>query len=713
MKGSVSQLHRLARRCGLQTAYYDVNQRRQVASTEGLLSMLNTLGIPIQSVQEVPRHWHDYEVRHWSQGIEPVVVAWQGFPAQFVVRLPRQHEGVLTCRIDCETGETIFDEHNLSGVMPSGDARIGGVEYLARAIPLPEKIPLGYHRLIAETDDRHFEALLLSAPRRAFYPETRGKRDWGGFLPLYSLHTERSWGAGNYTDLRELAEWIGSQGGTLVGTLPLMPAFLEDRPDPSPYSPISRLFWNEFYIDVEAIPELQHTPAARELLESTESRALLTELRSSDRIEYQQQMRLARGVLAQLAEQFYQERPERFQEFTRYVETNPLVRDYARFRAAFEKYKVRWQDWPERPRSGTLTDEDYDEAAERYHLYAQWIASQQLDDLTDRAAAAGTGLYLDLPLGVRPDGFDVWRQRELFLNASAGAPPDTIFTKGQNWGFSPLHPQRLREQQYQYVIAFLRAQLQHCRVLRIDHVMGLHRLYCIPHGSGADQGVYVQFHADEFYAILNLESHRHQVGIIGENLGTVPTHVNQAMRRNNIRGMHVLEYFLNPQVTPVLKPAPRGELAAINTHDMPTFAAYWDGADIDDRFDLGLMSPEEAEQERQARRKLRDMVVAFLQEGGWLPGGEDDAGSVLRALLEYLAAGPAATLIVNLEDLWLETRPQNLPGTSWERPNWRRKARYRLEEFRELPAVLELLRDVDELRRRKAGTASPMERNPS
>jgi 4-alpha-glucanotransferase len=313
--------------------------------------------------------------------------------------------------------------------------------------------------------------------------------------------------------------------------------------------------------------------------------------------------------------------------------------------------------------------------------------------------AAGVQLYLDLPLGVHPDGYDVWRERNAFcLGAAAGAPPDLFFTKGQNWGFPPLHPEAIRTQGYRYVIAYLRHQLQYAGLLRIDHVMGLHRLFCIPQGIEAKDGVYIRYAADELYAIVNLESHRQQTGIIGENLGTVPSYVNRKMARHHLHRMYVLQYALGPDQQQPLQPVPAETVASLNTHDMPTFAAFWDGLDITDRQDLGLLDQTGADEEQRQRETLKAALKQYLESLGWLQDLTGDGSDVYAACLRYLAASPAQTVLVNLEDIWGETNPQNVPGTAAERPNWRRKSRFGFEQFRDLPLVLDRLQELHHLR---------------
>ena len=264
-----------------------------------------------------------------------------------------------------------------------------------------------------------------------------------------------------------------------MATLPLLASNF-DGPSPiiSPYSPTSRIFWNEFYLDLRRIPELARSEAARALLDSEEASREVDELKASSLVDYGRQMRLKRAILEHLAEEV-DHSDHRVEAFQAYRSLNPEVESYAFFQAAGEKFGRDWRDWPE-----GLGRSDVDPKAYLYHLYAQWQADEQLGALADKARGRGLTWYLDFPIGVDFNSFDVWTHRSAFATgASVGCPPDPVFTRGQNWGFPPLHPDRHRESGYAYLIACIRAHFRHANALRIDHVMGLHRLFWIPQGG--------------------------------------------------------------------------------------------------------------------------------------------------------------------------------------------------------------------------------------
>ncbi|MFZ5632244.1 MAG: 4-alpha-glucanotransferase [Bacillota bacterium] len=676
-------LHRLCRLYGIETGYLDIEGRRRQAPPDSLLAVLRALGAPLAGLSDVPGALRERTREHWDRLSEPVAVSWDKNPVHLELRLPVSwREYPADCGLELENGGVMRRVCRPGDLPLLKSASVEGMDYEVRRLSLPSGLPWGYHRLTLNLPARRHEVLIISAPRRAFTLASRmtGRRIWGGFLPLYALHSARSPGAGDFTDLDALLSWVRDLGGSFVGTLPLLAAFLDQPFSPSPYEPVSRLFWNEFYIDVGQAEEFKNCPEARELSNSPAVQEEGARLRAAPLVDYHRGMAVKRKLLEYCAGACFAESSGRQEALRRWMTKNPAARDYARFRAAVEKRRTVWTDWPGPMRDGILREGDYDPEAERYHLYVQWLAHQQLRDLSARARRNGQNLYLDFPLGVHRHGYDVWRERTAFVpEASGGAPPDAFFTGGQNWGLPPLHPERIRVQGYRYYIAGLRNHLQHAGILRLDHVMGLHRLFWVPGGLPAGEGVYVRYHAEEFYAVLALESHRHRALLVGEDLGLVPGYVRTAMARHRVYRMYVLpfEYTGDPQKP--LRDAPAGALAALNTHDMPPFASFW--------------------LEKEKKPFDRAALPVFLYHRGRLKVPTNNLKAVFRACLGHLAASRAEILLVNLEDLWLETEPQNIPGTTGEYPNWRRKARLALEEFSQTPEVLEALQEINGLRR--------------
>lgn len=693
----VRLLRQLAQLYGMQLSYYDMGNFRRHASVEALLSVLRSLGAPVETLGDVDSAWREKRQTAWRQLLEPVIVVWGGRPPRIEVRLPSDiSEAPLVGYLTPETGEKKKWEWHGADLKVIKTAGKDGTGYVVKKLPITESLPYGYHRFTLEIQGKTAETLIIAAPPQAYMP---AEYIWGVFLPLYSLYTQKSWGAGDFSDLLTLASWVAEKGGQAIGTLPLLASFSDDTYEPSPYLPVSRLLWNEFYLDIGRVPELNQCPAALALLASSQQE--IEELRRLPLVDYRRQMALKRRILEELSRYFFANASARLDELKNFAEANPTVEHYACFRAAYDRQHASWQSWPQPMRDGIIKEEDYDEQTKRYHLYAQWLAHQQIETISKTAREKGVHLYFDLPLGVHPDGYDVWRERSIFaINASAGAPPDNFFSKGQDWGFPPLHPDKVREQGYRYVISYLRHQFQHAGILRIDHVMGLHRLFWVPGGMEANQGVYVRYRSEELYAILCLESHRNKVILVGEDLGTVPRRVRPAMTRHGLNRMYVANFELTGNPDNALRPVLPNMVASLNTHDMFPFAAFWQGVDIEKRCELGFLDQANVQNEQQYHKAIRDALVTFLRQKGMLSTSiEVNTESVIRACLAFLSASQAWCVLVNLEDLWLETKPQNMPGTQDEYPNWQQKARYSFEEFSQLPGVLATLAEVNNLRR--------------
>lgn len=705
-----STLRRLAQRFGLQPSYLDVAGVRRQASADTLLAALRALGAPIERPVDARAALAAVEHARWREPLEPVVVAWEGRLPPLVLRLPRGVRGRVTWTVLDEGDPTTLATSVGTGTVvtrwhaPVADAPVVGREagvrgalarrFAAPAVPLPH----GYFRLVAETRGLRAEALVVAAPLHVWTPDDERPR-WGTFAPLHALWSARSWGVGDVSDLRRLGDFVRGLGAAAVGLLPIYPAFLDEPFEPSPYAPVTRLGWNELHLDVEALPEIDAAPKARALLRSPALRAELRRLRAAPLVDQRGAMRAKRRVLEAVAQAIFDACADT-PALADFEQKHPVVRDYARFRAVAERLGGRpWPSWPARIRDGRVRAGDYDPASERYHRLVQWLADREL------AAAAGPGggdLYLDLPIGTHAHGHETWRERDSFaLDLEVGAPPDTFFAAGQRWGFPPPHPERTRQLGYHHAIAVLRHAMSHAAVLRLDHVMGLHRLFCVPAGRPAADGVYVRYPSDELWALASLESHRARCLLVGENLGTVPPEVDRSMRRHRVAGMYVLQFEVAPRRAAIAPPKPR-DLACLDTHDMAPFAAFWRGSDVADRLGLGLLDRAGAIRERALRARLRAAITAALQRRGLLRTARAPAARVARACLELLAASAAGFVLVSLDDLWAEPAAHNVPGTTAEEhPNWRRRLRWALEDIVARPEVAEVLQAVDAARRRR------------
>lgn len=625
----------LASLWGVSTAYCDAAGHWRQPPRDAIIEVLGALeGGGLQGERPLREALRHRRTRVRDRLVGPVLVAWEGLLPAVALQGLR-----TTLALD------------------------GGTEF---SVVTGNRIPFGYHRLRVESGRRVEEVAVISAPRHC-WKAGAGPADWGVFVPTYALRSDRDWGAGDLAEVDSLVRTVSKAGGTAVATLPLLAAYL-DRPfEPGPYAPVSRLFWNEFYLAVERVPEWAECAPARTAWESGEVQEEVARLRARTLVDYAGVMQLKRKVLELLCRHFFREGgSERRAALDAFITERPEVLAYADFRAKVEEQGCDWRVWPEEARSTGLavTSAAQLSGVGRYHLYAQWQMHEQLGRMP--------GLVLDLPVGVHPGGFDVWSRREQFVTGMAiGAPPDAFFAHGQCWDSPPLHPARIREQVHSYWARVLRHHMRFAARLRIDHVMSLHRLFWIPEGRGPDQGVYVDYPTDELYAVLCLESHSQRTLVTGEDLGTVPPGVRSRMRRHEVLGTWVLQGAVRPRAGRVVAPVPRNVIAALGTHDMFPLAGFLRGDDIRERARTRQLDEEGARRALAARRRLIGRLSLFLTGE---PGG-DDPSRMLAGALSYLAASQAAFVLVNLEDLLLEVEPQNVPGTGADKDNWRRKLR--------------------------------------
>ena len=488
-------------------------------------------------------------------------------------------------------------------------------------------------------------ATVIAAPSAA-WRRGEGNRSWGVSAQLAALRSARSRAFGDIRDLESLCRWLNGMGGDVVTLLPLLPTFNTLPAEPSPYSPVSRLFWSELLLDLED----GHVPT-----------------QGTDRLDV---VRAAAEVRAALAG--HRAPPA--------DEVDPELARYARFRGAQARLGRDWRSWPAAARAGNLNPDHVDPEEERFHLVAQTVARRQLRDLRARLDGHGVRLGLDLTVGVHPDGYDTWSRQSLFANGmSVGAPPDRGFPSGQDWGFSPVLPTESRREGHRYLGACIGHLTALAGVLRVDHIMAWTRLYWIPHGMRLDQGTYVSYPAEELFALLTLESHRNRCEIVGENLGTVPPEIDEALPRRKIWGMYLAE-FQDWHKEPAPNPPTGRDVALVGTHDTPTFAGWLKGNDIGDRIESGLLKEEKAPEVWEERAA----IVAGISRRFERPA--DDPRALLGELLEWLGRSESPLVMPWLEDLWLEGRGVNLPGTtSQARPNWQRPMRKLLDEvFRDV-----------------------------
>jgi 4-alpha-glucanotransferase len=505
--------------------------------------------------------------------------------------------------------------------------------------------------------------------------DSLGRRSWAIAVQLYGIRSCHNWGHGDFSDLADLIEMAGALGASAIGLNPLH-ALFDDRPnEASPYYPNSRHFLNPLYIDVESIPEFPQ--AARQQFESE-----VDTLRKQELVDYANVARIKMAALTLAHENFRKNgTDERRQQFAAFrQERGGRLEAYAAFEVLRRRFEQPWWQWPLEWRKpipeglAALRASHADQLA--FVEFLQWIAHQQLAACRDLAQHAGLqiGLYLDLAVGVRPDGFDAWSDQDFYLpSIEIGAPPDALNTQGQRWGLAGVNPAALIATDCAPFRELLRASMQYAGAIRLDHVLGLKRLYLVPNGVPADQGAYVRFPFESLLAAAADESAQSKCIVIGEDLGTVPPGFRETLAAWGLWSYHVMLFeraadggFISPDLYR------ENALVTFATHDLPTFSGWTSGHDLGVKRALGI-DPGETDADRATA------LDALRRAMAWRGLPSVDYPSVTR----FLAATPSRMLVVTMEDVLGLTEQVNVPGTVDEHPNWRRRLPVDLDECRD------------------------------
>jgi (1->4)-alpha-D-glucan 1-alpha-D-glucosylmutase len=734
-------LAELAARHGITSEYHDIWGKLHRVPDASLVALLGAIGVPASTPAEIAAGTAAHEAERWRAVLAPATVLRAGERAWKVrLQLPAVLDATpLEWRLVDEAGAIhrgAFDPARLPSLE---QATIGRTPYVARELTLEPGVAPGYHRLEVRQRGRAIgESCLIVAPRTCYRPpmlEGDG-RVWGPAAQLYGVRSERNWGMGDFTDLRTLIDQWGARGGGIVGINPLHALFPHDPLHASPYSPSSRLFTNVLYLDVEAVDDFRECAEARRLVRSAEFQSRLKGLRNAELVDYAA-VAAAKFQVLKMAYAHFRDRhlaagdahASAFRGFQ--AAGADTLRRHALFEALQEHFHREdpsawgWPAWPEAYRDPTAPEvasfalEHADRVA--FYEYLQWQAELQLELAGRRSFELGlpVGLYADLAVSIDRGGAEAWANQGLYaLTAAVGAPPDDFNLNGQNWGLPPLIPERLRAAAYAPFIATLRANMKHAGALRIDHVMGLARLFWVPPAGEPAAGTYVRYPFDDLLGILALESLRNRCLVIGEDLGTVPDEVRATLAAAGVLSYRLL-YFERLAGGDFKPPAdyPKQALVAAATHDLPTLAGWWAGRDLTLRAELGLFpTPEVREARVNARSQDRARLLLALEREALLPAGATaDPVSVPRMTPEfarnlevYLARSPAQVMVVQLEDVLGVPDQANLPGTVDQHPNWRRKLPLALERLPEDERLVELARILARLRGAADGDYHPV-----
>lgn len=668
----------LAGRFGIATQFDDWTGRRVQISESTLVAVLGALGVAAGTEQERNEALAAHLRSYWARQLPATIVARTGTPTRFWVHVTHGDPAEVLLRLEDGTVHGgVAQVDNFTPPFNLDGRWVGEASFM-----LPADLPLGYHRVHLRSRGTETSAALIVTPDWLGVPEQLGaRRAWGLAAQLYSVRSEQSWGVGDLTDLADLAVWSAARhGADYLLVNPLHAAQFSGpsaRMEPSPYLPTSRRFFNPLYLRVESIPEygsLAKRGRLRRLRERVQQHADGVDAIDRDtawaakREALTVLYRAPRSAGRELAYAAFREREGR------------ALDDFAVWCALAEKYGGDWRTWPDFLRHPTAIGvarfaAKHAEAID-FHRWLQWQLDEQLAATQSQAVRAGMalGIMHDLAVGVHPCGADAWALQDvLALGVTAGAPPDEFNQRGQDWSQPPWRPDRLDEHEYRPFRALIRAVLRHAGGVRIDHIIGLFRLWWIPAGAPPTDGTYVRYDHEAMIGIVALEAHRAGALVVGEDLGTVEPWVRDYLLLRGVLGTSILWFELDREGTGGPLPAERWReycLSSVTTHDLPPTAGYLAGDHVRLRESLGLLTRPVAEELEADRTELAGWL-GELRRVGLLAADDDDPERVIVALYRYLGRTPSRLLGVALTDAVGDRRTQNQPGTTDEYPNWR------------------------------------------
>ena len=666
------RLDELAARYGVATEYWDWQGAHVLVPETTVVAVLGALGVDASTREEVERSLAEADEEPWRRTLPPVVVVRAGETATVPVHVtdgdPADLEIVLEDGTHRETGQ-------VDTWVPS--RTVDGVALGEATFRVPADLPLGWHELVATTPSGRMTCPLVVTPRRMeLARRVWDQQRWGFMTQLYSVRSRASWGVGDLADLSELAAWSGGElGADFLLVNPLHAAEPVGRMEPSPYLPTTRRFVNPLYVRVEDVRETAYLPSTTRALLEWQAEELRAASASGARIDRDAAWTAKRDALATVfAAPRSAAREAMFRRFCE--QEGEGLTGFATWCAIAEHLGLPASAWPE-----DVRDPGSQEVARlsrrladriEFHRWLQWVADEQLAAAQRTALEAGMafGVVVDLAVGVHPDGADTWALGPaLARGVSVGAPPDAFNQQGQDWSQPPWRPDTLAASGYAAYRDMLRTVLRHAGGVRVDHVMGLFRLWWIPEGAAPHEGTYVRFDHEALLGILCLEAHRAGAFVVGEDLGVVEPWVREVLADRGVLGTSIL-WFEKDQDGEPLEPEQWRELclATVTTHDLPPTAGYLAGEHVDLRARLGLLT-REVDQERRIDEAERAQVLDLLRRRSLLPEDPTER-QVVEALHKLLTWAPSRLLGVQLADAVGERRPQNQPGTNTEYPNW-------------------------------------------
>ena len=690
-------LETLAQRCGISLKRPEPRGERRV-SPETLKTILAALGADAGTDERAAGTLQELDRQAWAAVIPHVAVVREGQAAVELV-LPgatRQVSWHLLCEDGAErTGHAAFAELPLVA-RDDGDRRAGRRRE-RRRLALGN-VPLGYHRLTVEPNA---SALLVVTPQRCFSPAVdEGHGLWGIALQLYLLRSDRNFGIGDFGDLAALAPLVASRGCDVLGLNPLHAPFPDDPEHASPYSPASRLLLNPLNIDVMAARETRESPAAAELLADRAVAADVAACRAAETLDYRRvaalkerildagfaDWRRAGGEAANELKSFRAEQGASFERHCLYFALREHMLREGLGPGDWHRWPLQFQD----ARGSAVARFARTQADDITRVaWRQWLADRQLEAAASAAQGMRIGLYRDLAVGSDAGGADTWVERDLMIEElRIGAPPDELSATGQEWGLPAPHPRRMSAGGYRVFGELLRANMRHAGALRIDHVMALERLYVLPKGAPPAEGAYLAYPFADLVGVLALESVRQRCVVIGEDLGLVPAGFRERMSAASVLSYRVVRFERDAHRFFAPQEYPRAAVAVLGNHDLPTLAAWWQGADLDLELEHGVLSAEGVAAARQRRDAERLELLELLHREGLVPRHVRNPSyeELFGAAHALLGRTRAMLVLAQLDDMLRELAPVNVPSTQ-RYPPWRRRYSHAVERLADEPLL--------------------------
>ena len=705
--------NRLCEARGIIESYYDIRGVHHVADLEAKQALLRAMRITIDNDADIHIELEKLRLRDWLAIVAPVHVYQSSHVEQSIALVLNQNqlEQSVHWKVAEDNGEVLQGEWHFDSHHAVDRCDIEGHTHFKFMVQLPLVSSDGYHQLTLKQNNKILaSSLLIATPDACYLPETLEdeKKVWGVAIQLYSLRSRRNWGIGDFSDLNNVCKILAPLGVDVIGLNPLHTLFSHLPENASPYSPSSRKFLNPVYLDIENIEEFKASPEIQQQVNAQGFQNQLTALRESKLVNYSDVWQLKLNIFETLYQRFKltlsdleSPRVNLFRQFQ--IDGGQDLYRFSLFEG-LQSYFYQlnsdiktWQQWPvdfHDPESLSVQKwaESNVELVE-FFVYLQWQSDQQLSaaQATCKQLGMQVGLYNDLAVGDEICSSTCWaKQTDFALAASVGAPPDDLSLLGQDWGLPPQLPQALHDSAYRLFIDILSANLRHAGALRIDHVMGLMRLYWVPKGYTADKGTYVNYPFDDLLGILALESHRNQCLLIGEDLGTVPDEVRHKLWLKRILSYRVLFFEKNWDQGTYKQPDeyPLYALCTAGSHDMPTLHEFWSGADLVRREELNLFPSEEVKnQQWHSRDEDRNALKQALVNQGLISNEESENNStelssdMALSIQKYIARSPSLLMMVQLEDILSQVNQINVPGTVNQYPNWRHKITIDIEDW--------------------------------